>query len=62
MPEPITDPNQVKVQLNAQVPFIYRQFLRELAATRRKSLNQLVVDALYDKYPMPELLKGPPDA
>ncbi len=50
MPERITDPTQLPVQLNVNVPFHFRETLRGIATKRRVSLNSLVVEALEKEY------------
>lgn len=58
MPKAHTDPSQLPVQLNAQVPFEYREFLRRKAHDERVSMNWLVRNALYTVYPIRREVTG----
>lgn len=51
MPERITDPRDVPVQLNIKVPWRMRERLHALAEEKRISFSQLVRDAIDDAYP-----------
>lgn len=44
----ITDPTQLPVQLNVQVPFEFREHLIEVARKRRISLSELVRSTLQE--------------
>jgi hypothetical protein len=46
MSDRITDPQQIKVQMNVMVPFWMREELRRIAKTRKVSLNSMLVGAL----------------
>jgi len=46
-----TDPKSLKVAVNIQVPWTYRDQLRKLANKRGESMNRLLVNALYSMIP-----------
>jgi hypothetical protein len=49
--EHLSDAKFVKVSMNIEVPWVYRQQLRKLAKGRHVSMNRLLVDALYSMIP-----------
>lgn len=52
MPEKITDPTQVKVQLNIPVTWEFREHLTKIAADRHVSMSALIREALQRQHPM----------
>ena len=50
MPERITDPTKLPVQLNVNIPFYMREELHSIASKRGVSMNSLVMDALDAAY------------
>lgn len=49
--ERITDPTQVKVQVNVRVPFATRERLHRIAKQRNASLNEVILEAIEAHYP-----------
>ena len=45
-----TDPTKLPVQMNIKIPWDFREFLRLEAHQRKVSLNELVREALNDKF------------
>jgi len=45
----ITDPRQVRVQLNISIPFWKREKLHKMSRRERTSMNQLIVDLIDER-------------
>jgi len=46
----MTDPTKLPVQLNINIPWDFKEFLKAKAATEGTSQNKLVVNCLMTKY------------